>query len=669
MHRAVRVVLLAVIVVWATSSQNVADEPWRPIERRLPPPGIEISADARQKLESDLARVEEKHRETVGKLSGENAALAVDVEIYLKAVRYALEENEFFGKRDVQDAAELLKTAEQRLDALDAGNAPWASEHGLVVRGYRSAVDDSPQPYGLVISEKLDLGKPLPLYVWLHGRGDKLADLQFIAQRGRDAGQIRPDDAIVLHPFGRSCLGWKSAAEIDVLEAIDSVASRYPVDRDRIVLMGFSMGGAGAWHIGAHYAERFAAVHAGAGFVDVARYQRLKPEQYPRAVEQTLWGLYDVPGYVRNLFNLPVVAYSGEVDKQKDAADFMSEVFQREGHELPHLIGPKMGHKYDPKVLAEVMRRMHEAAVQGRNTKPLTVSLQTRTLRYNRVHWVEALELSRHWQDSRIDASLSDDGRLTVTTNNVAALRLRSPHMPREVVIDGQQVTIAGDVLAYYRDGETWHAGDRPASDVLRKRPGLQGPIDDAFLEPFAVVVPTGKTAPQIERWVSFEIDHFLRRWRNVFRGEPRVIRDVDVTPDDCRQFHLLVWGDPRSNSFLRELAPGLPVRWSANELIAADRRVDADSHVPLLIYPNPKNPAKYVVLNSGPTFREAHDRTNSLQNPKLGDWALVDVRVAPNAERPGEVVAAGFFGDEWQWPAEVSAAETKPRPANSQQD
>src|SRR5690606_1386423 len=132
--------------------------------------------------------------------------------------------------------------------------------------------------------------RPVPLYVWLHGRGDKMVDLQFIAQRESQAGQIRPDDAIVLHPFGRSCLGWKSTAEVDVLEAIESVAGRYPIDRDRVVLMGFSMGGAGARHVGAYYADQFAAVHSGAEFVDVARYQKLKPADYPPRDDQTLWG-------------------------------------------------------------------------------------------------------------------------------------------------------------------------------------------------------------------------------------------------------------------------------------------------------------------------------------------------------------------------------------------
>ena len=68
-----------------------------------------------------------------------------------------------------------------------------------------------------------------------------------------------------------------------------------------------------------------------------------------------------------------------------------------------------------------------------------------------------------------------------------------------------------------------------------------------------------------------------------------------------------------------------------------------------MMIYPNPLNPKKYVVLNSGPTFREAHDRTNSLQNPKLGDWAIIDVTQPPDAESPGRIVAAGFFDERWQ--------------------
>ena len=77
-----------------------------------------------------------------------------------------------------------------------------------------------------------------------------------------------------------------------------------------------------------HYADRWTALSPGAGFAETARYNRLTPDKFPPWYEQQLWGAYDVPGYVRNLFNPAVVAYSGEKDKQIQAARVMEEAFQ-----------------------------------------------------------------------------------------------------------------------------------------------------------------------------------------------------------------------------------------------------------------------------------------------------------------------------------------------------
>jgi hypothetical protein len=132
-------------------------------------------------------------------------------------------------------------------------------------------------------------------------------------------------------------------------------------------------------------------------------------------------------------------------------------------------------------------------------------------------------------------------------------------------------------------------------------------------------------------------------------------VRDIDLTPEEIQRSHLICWGDPTSNSILRKVANRLPLARKDGTLRLGSQHFDPALHLPLAISPNPLNPSKYLVQNSGPTHREAHDRTNSLQNPKLGDWAIVDVRAAPDAERPGRVVAAGFFDELWQLPAKVS--------------
>src|SRR5262249_8024915 len=43
----------------------------------------------------------------------------------------------------------------------------------------------------------------------------------------------------------------------DVLEVLDEILGRFPVDGDRVYLMGHSMGGLGAYEVGLHYPDRF----------------------------------------------------------------------------------------------------------------------------------------------------------------------------------------------------------------------------------------------------------------------------------------------------------------------------------------------------------------------------------------------------------------------------
>ena len=641
---------------------KAADGGWPAIPRKLPPQGTPLPAAERQKIEAAHAKVAARLKGLAQKADA--AEFLPDVEIYEKAVRFALAEGEFYKPQDAGAALDLLKTAEKRMDELEAGRHPWSAQKGLVVRGYRSDVDGSAQPYGLEISDDVDLAKPVPLYVWLHGRGDTDTDLHFIRSREGHKGQIAPKGAIVLHPFGRQCLGFKSAGETDVLDAIASVQRRYKIDPDRVVLMGFSMGGAGTWHLAAHYADHFAAAHAGAGFVDVARYQHLKPEQYPAWYEQKLWGQYDVPDYVRNLFNIPFVAYGGEIDPQRASGEIMAETFKAEGHELQRLVGPKMPHKYDPASLAEIMKRMKAAADKGRDNFPKQVTLQTRTLKYHRMFWASIEGLGEHWADSRLDAEIADPGHVVVTTKNVTRFALDRPFGPKgtggsvvEVKIDGKPVGVPSQEfqkapVTFIKTNSGWAmAGSPDPAGALRKKPGLQGPIDDAFTEPFLVVLPTGKCAsPDVQKWVDFEVRHFEDRWRGVFRGDLRVKKDTEVTADDIARYHLVLWGDAKANALVAKVLAGLPVKWTADTVSAGGKDHPAATHVPLVVYPNPLHPKRYVVLNSGPTFREESDKTNSLQNPKLPDWAVIDVTTPPDGKLPGKVADAGFFDEQWRF-------------------
>ena len=112
---------------------------------------------------------------------------------------------------------------------------------------------------------------------------------------------------------------------------------------------------------------------------------------------------------------------------------------------------------------------------------------------------------------------------------------------------------------------------------------------------------------------------------------------------------NLILWGDPSSNAFLKKILPSLPIQWTRDKLVFRGQTYTAADHVPIMVFPNPLNPRRYVVINSGPTFREEALLNNSDQTPMLPDWAIVDINTPPDAKWPGLVIDAGFFNEQWQ--------------------
>src|SRR5439155_25764944 len=111
-------------------------------------------------------------------------------------------------------------------------------------------------------------------------------------------------------------------------------------------------------------------------------------------------------------------------------------------------------------------------------------------------------------------------------------------------------------------------------------------------------------------------------------------------------------WGDPSSNKLLARIADKLPIRWSAESIQVGKDTYPAASHVPVLIYPNPLNPMRYVVLNSSFTFREYDYLTNARQTPRLPDYAVVAITVPESSRAPGGIETAGFFDEQWEFKA-----------------
>ena len=619
--------------------------------RRVPKLGIEVPQTDRDELTLGLESLATKIEVIRQTSTTEKLALLPDILIFHRAVDQALRYQEFFDPKDIAAAKVLIAQGNQRADSLIAGDAPWTKQTGVVVRGYLSKIDQTVQPYGLVIpaSYKFDGTNPHRLDFWFHGRGEVLSEVNFLNDRSKNVGQISPENTIVLHPYGRYCNANKLAGEIDSLEALDAVKKQYRIDADRVAVRGFSMGGAACWQFAVHYPDQWFAANPGAGFSETPEFLKFfqKETLNPTPYEQKLWRMYDCPGYAANLAHLPTVAYSGDMDIQKQAADIMATAFEREGMKLLHIIGPMTGHKIHPDSLKEIESKLAEWAVKGVDRSPSKVQLTTFTLKYNRMCWVSIDAMKEHWEEARIVAEPVGN-ELLIRTKNVTAFTAKLPRgLPNKVRIDGGTALDLPADGSFVLEANTWKVGN-PSG--LRKKHGLQGPIDDGLMDSFIFVKPSslGSNAA-VEKWVQSEFEHAVTHWRRQMRGDAVVKFDHEITAEDIANSNLVLWGDSQANSVLAKIADKLPIRWSAREVIVGDRKFDAAFHAPIAIYPNPLNPQKYVVLNSSFTYREYDYLNNARQVPKLPDWAIIDVRVPPNSRYPGKIVEADFFGERWE--------------------
>ncbi|MFA6543325.1 MAG: alpha/beta fold hydrolase [Limisphaerales bacterium] len=641
-----------------------------------------------------IAAEARKLREKIASLRARSGApgdaarldLLADADLFQKGLTWALRYETSLKTNDVAFLKKTIARGLQRADALLEDKPSWTARKGKTLRAYISAVDGSTQPYGVIVPASYDGTKPVRLDVVLHGSSKPvgMSELKFGARfdEGDDAAKSAPDvDFIELHPLGRveNCYRW--AGETDVFEAIEAVCRNYKIDRDRIVLRGMSMGASGTWHLGLKHPSRFVALGPYCGYVDTHRFSDtpipgfVKVGPLPPHQERGLHML-DSVDFAANAGVVPAIGAIGDKDIFFQAHVIMGEAMAKEGLKMVNLISPGTGHTIDPVTHREQMRRIGEYSAKGLDHARKELRFVTWTLKYNRCHWLELLALGGHYERAEIVVNAAGDGSVDVSlAKNITQFAIHPPMLTSpaaKVRIAGTEIALpkrkAGDApqaLVFTLAKGRWKfAGTREAVTLAGKRPGLQGPIDDAFATPFLCVRGTGKPwNPAVGAWADANLRRFAYEWARYMRGDLPVKNDIDITEADVRTKHLILFGDPGSNPWIARALPKLPVTWTRSEVKLGAESHAAKDHAPVFINPSPFAGAgdRYVVINSGHTFHEKEFAAfNYLLFPRLGDWAVMKVSPGAEAWQPGaagfpeEAVRAGYFDETWKKPAVV---------------
>jgi pimeloyl-ACP methyl ester carboxylesterase len=617
-----------------------------------------------------------------------------DIAVFEKAARWIVRFDEWTTKSSADQTLAALAIGRDRAAERLAGKPSSVGRTpGGWGRGYVSRVDGSIQPYALIVPEKApdpDGDGRYRLDVILHGRDESITEVKHLMTH-----QGKPPEAdqtgLLLHVYGRGNNAFRWAGETDVFEAIDAVRRSYPVDDRRIVLRGFSMGGAGAWHLGLHHPAKWVAVEAGAGFNDTKGFLNISLNP----LEERTRVIYDAVEYARNASIVPVACYGGELDKQLQASTNIVEALRTQGFPIEvdglitrspgidfiRVIGAQTGHKVDDASAALLKSFRDEHAAAGLPLDPRPAQFTTFTTRYGQAPWFSVERLLKHYDRASVTIRPDSEGELVTVDQieNVALLAV--DRRAGDSIRIGEQTLplrqAAGGYLprVYYRLVEGhWEVADYDLSRQIQenargqKAPGVQGPIDDAFMGPFLCVRGTGTPwNPDAAAWADKRLETFRSTWAKHMRGELPLVTDAELTPELVAERHLILFGDPGSNSALAELVPALPIGWSKREIQVGDATFDAATHLPALILANPRNPRRYVVVNSGYSFT-ADDLAgnNARPYPRYGDYAVFRIS-DPVGSAP---VTAGLFNESWRLgpdapavtqPAKAPTAEITP--------
>jgi dienelactone hydrolase len=609
------------------------------------------------------------------KQRGVNDGLRVEAEIYLKAAQWIKKHDEFYDKNSAAWTLDALDRGLLRSAQLGQGETPWLNETGhAVVRAYRSRVDGSVQPFAVTLPADYgrDTSRKWRIDVVLHGRDASLNEVKFLHTHSGEQSAPKGQGFVQIDIFGRGNNAYRWAGEADVNEALETfLAAERALNRlalldpARVVLRGFSMGGAGTWHIGLHSPGRWCVIGPGAGFTTTRGYWKELPEKLPPAVESCLH-IYDAVDYAENALNVPIVAYAGENDEQLQAAKSIESKLKPANIPMTLLVAPGLKHEFPAEWRKKAEEEYAKHVEKGRPEYPKHVRFTTYTLKYPQGSWVTLLALGEHYKRALVDAEETENG-YKVKTTNVRSFRIDLPGgASRRLLtlnVDGQSLesrpylSADGTLHLYFdRRGENWAVvlPERLFTDRQRrlaKLTGLQGPIDDAFSESFLCVRGTGKPWHEEPRkFADEELNRFATEWDRFMRGELPIKDDVDVNSEDLATHHLILFGDPSSNSLIAQVLDGLPLQWDKETIKLGGQTVKAADHLPVLIYPSPLNANRYVVLNSGHTFHAADFLgTNARLFPRLGDYAILQPTPTKDDPLAAKVMTVGLFDDSWR--------------------
>lgn len=521
-----------------------------------------------------------------------------------------------------------------------------------------SGGDSSCQYYSVLYPKDFDPARRYALILSLHGAG---------VEASGQADAYKPKDwAFVVAATNRRPFGfdWQDWGRLDAIEVLDHVLSALPIDRDRVLLTGHSMGGHGTWHVGLTHADRFAAAAPEAGWPNIQLYAPMFLQRAAIFADPAQVAIRDmamrpdnVPAMLVNALNLPLfILHGGDDDNVptihgRTFAEWLNEL----GYKYTYKEVPNRPHWWsyeDGLACVDDTDLMGFLKAQRRDPGPRHIRFRTADLgQSNRSYWAVVERVRVVGRDADIEA-WATDSLVSVKTTNIAQFSLELAGQPFfsgrvAVEVDGK---LAGrsDVpahLTFHYTGKGWAPGLARAA-ATTKTPDLYGPAKQVMMKPFLLVYGTADAG--LVDFLRHSATQDGMRWWLVGNGRTRVVPDSEVTPKDIALYNLVLYGGPKENVVTNRIADRLPIRVKAGRMSLGNSDL-GDSLAAMFVYPNPLNRDRLVLVRMGTDPDDT--RLSMFWNAASSGAGIPDFMVFDRSVRRygwTGVRAAGFFGPDW---------------------
>jgi len=542
---------------------------------------------------------------------------------------------------------------------------PWVTDstgNQAKLEFYQSDMDGKRRPYGICVTDESDRPKPLIVHLQpglsetIDNSGRAFRQIAKVIDIARRDGL----ECIAIRPTGRGPGSlFQNYGEVDALEAIEDVCSKYAIDRNRITLFGHSMGGAAVFYMVSHYPDRFAGAVPMAGYCDYRLWR--KPDGYTFHMppwEEPSWQARSAALLVDNFQHTPMWIMHGAWDRGVGGG--VSVEHSRQMHKRltenrfrsRYTEVPQKGHSFlDDQLLASAIRWLLD---QKKQSNPDHLRFSTWSLRHNNSYWMEIDQFERYGQRASVDARITDSGALLVKIANVRALSLGPIAGKPQADVQIEEQSFADVDMqqrqSFERADESGIWNLKQPTHGGQKRHSCSGPIGDLFFED--VILVSGSTGTEEEnyftRMTAYNTRSLFRRTngglhRGGIPGENSVMLryalDTELSDEEIRGHNLLLCGTPATNRILNRFENRLPLRFGSESVKLGDRTYRGDRVAVFAVFPHPENAERYVAVHGG-VSEDAATFGSHLNVLLLPDYLVYD---GP------KVLDWGFFDNHWR--------------------